>query len=167
MLIDDMRFLRLSGSAAAVRAAAMELGGDIVEGDALWSGVAEHLHPFFTAAYEAKDTSGKNLWRISVADATPALALEGDWLYEWAGAQRWLSSTVAADEVYTVVAAAQGHATCYTPAQLKAPAFQPLDGAMLKLQSRVRDSFDPMRLFNRGRFHPEFDTADQLAATGS
>jgi hypothetical protein len=27
------------------------------------------------------------------------------------------------------------------------------------LQARVRDSFDPDRLFNRGRFHPELDLA--------
>lgn len=163
MMINKDRFIRLSGSRMAVESAASDLGGERVdEADKLWASVRDHNHAFF----DIDASAGESLWRISVADHAPHLALEGHWLYEWAGAQRWLKTTQAASEVFAVVEAAGGHATRYTPSSIIAePAFQPLHGAMQRLQARVRDSFDPQRLFNRGRFHPELDTefSDNIA----
>jgi len=167
MLIHDKRYLRLSGSDAAVRAAAVGLGGDIVEDNALWDSVRDHTHAFFSAAHEATQAPEKHLWRISVADYAPALELPGEWLYEWAGGQRWLLSSASAAEVFRVVETAKGHATRYSACAADESAFQPLKGAMQTLQSRLRDSFDPLRLFNRGRFHPELDVVSRLVATGT
>ena len=175
MLIDEDRYIRLSGSESAVRAAADELGGDLLEDNSIWQAVRDHTHPFFREAYEAATQDTQTLWRISVADFAPALGLSGSWLHEWGGGQRWLLSSVSSDEVFRIVAAAGGHAMRYTAASDSTasstnshqPAFQPLTGGMQKLQSRVRDSFDPLRLFNRGRFHPELDIAPRLIATGS
>ncbi|MFK7994455.1 MAG: glycolate oxidase subunit GlcE [Granulosicoccus sp.] len=166
MLIDSDRYLRLSGSDAAVRVAAAELGGDIVDNN-IWQAVRDHTHPFFLAAGEATQNSKQNLWRISVADYSPALTLSGDWLYEWAGAQRWLLTSAAAEDVFRVVKEAQGHATRYNAGDMASPAFQPLNGTMKSLQSRLRDSFDPLRLFNRGRFHPELDVDPRLASVSA
>ena len=167
MLIEQDRYLRLSGSEAAVRTAADSLGGDVLEDNSLWLSVRDHTHPFFSAAQKAVVERGKSLWRISVADYTPALDLEGDWLHEWAGGQRWLLTSVAADEIFRSVEAARGHATRYSPSAADEPAFQPLAGGMRRLQTRIRDSFDPMRIFNRGRFHPELDVSPQLVASGA
>ncbi|MFK7995059.1 MAG: glycolate oxidase subunit GlcE [Granulosicoccus sp.] len=167
MLIDENRYLRLSGSDAAVRAAAVELGGDIVEDNQLWQAVRDHTHPFFLAAHVACENEGKTLWRISVADYIPALELPGEWLHEWAGGQRWLLTTASAVDVFRTVAAAKGHAIRYSASGGESPAFQPLVGAMQTLQTRVRDSFDPQRLFNRGRFHPELDVSSRIVATGA
>lgn len=168
MLIGDSRYLRLSGSEAAVRAAALSLGGDTLDDNAIWSGVRDHTHPFFTGAYAAcANGSDKTLWRISVADYQPALELSGDWLYEWAGGQRWLLTEVPADTVFNVVAAAQGHATRYSESSAKSPSFQPIEGGLQKLHTRLRDSFDPLRVFNRGRYHPELDVPSSPAVTGA
>ncbi|MFK7860728.1 MAG: glycolate oxidase subunit GlcE [Granulosicoccus sp.] len=167
MLIDDQRYLRLSGSDAAVRVAAAELGGDIIEDDKLWQAVRDHTHPFFVTAREAADSQDKTLWRISVADYTPALGLPGEWLHEWAGGQRWLLTAASAEEVFRVTGAAHGHATRYSVGERQTPAFQPLNGAMQTLQARLRDSFDPLRIFNRGRFHPELDVSSKLVASGA
>ena len=167
MQIGDTRYLRLSGSEAAVKSAAAELGGEVLADNDLWSAVRDHEHPFFVEAFKAAAGQGQALWRLSVADFTPALALSGDYLYEWAGAQRWLLSAQSSDEIYTVTGAAGGHATRYSAPQADGqvvstssePAFQPLSGTMQRLQKRIRDSFDPQRLFNCGRFHPELDVA--------
>ena len=175
MLIDEHRYTRLSGSEAAVRAAAAELGGDVLEDNSVWHAVRDHTHPFFHEAYKACKQDNKTLWRISVADFAPSLNLSGSWLHEWGGGQRWLLSSLSSDEVFGVVQASEGHAMRYSAAPDSAhnavgnsePAFQPLSGGMQRLQSRVRDSFDPLRLFNRGRFHPELDIAPELIATGA
>jgi glycolate oxidase FAD binding subunit len=36
------------------------------------------------------------------------------------------------------------------------PVFQPLPPALAVLTRRVKDSFDPQHLFNRGRLYPDF-----------
>lgn len=154
MLIGDQRYFRLSGSASAVKSAAQMIGGETVDdSDRIWCAVRDQTHPFF----HLEDDGEKTLWRISVADHAPAIELPGIFLYEWAGAQRWLISQAPADEIFQAAANAGGHAMRYTAKNSPGSAFQPLSGAMLKLQSRLRDSFDPQRLFNRGRFHPEMD----------
>ncbi len=165
MLIADRRYLRLSGSEAAVSAAARELGGDTLPDDEsdIWQQVRDHEHEFFKSA-----EGGKRLWRVSVADHAPALDLPGEWLHDWAGAQRWLQSDASAEDIHRAARAAGGHATRYCAGPPGENALQPLDGVMRRLQSRVRDSFDAQRLFNRGRFHPELDTIEhtQMAREG-
>jgi len=164
MLIDGDSYLRLSGSESAVRAAAAELGGEQLDDAAsLWSSVAEQTHEFFNNDVGGPAT-GKSLWRISVADHVPEIALKGSWLYDWAGAQRWLLTDEKAHAVFSATAEVAGHATRYRLADTSTqttPSFQPVSGPLRRLQTRVRNSFDPDRLFNRGRFHPELDEKSQ------
>ena len=163
MQIGDKRYLRLSGSDSSVQVTARQLGGEpLTDTKSLWDSVANHTHDWFTSSALP---AGHTLWRVSVADHAPPLELAGEWLYEWAGALRWLKSDMPAERIYDAVGKAGGHAIRYSQSTDDSPAFQPLSGPMQRLQSRVRDSFDPLRLFNRGRFHPELDTqSDQIAA---
>lgn len=152
-IVNKTLYIRLSGSDSAVNAAANTIGGDRLDNDVhFWQSLREQTHAFFS------DT--RPLWRISVPEFTGALDIEGEWLLDWAGSQRYLKSDMPAAEIYTVAGDAAGHATSYSPALLSAdtPLFQPLNGTMQRIQARVRDSFDANRLFNRGRFHPELDT---------
>jgi len=152
MVIGDKRYIRLGGSAVAVESTAKLLGGKQIEPEAApWESVRDLEHAFFKRDDRA-------LWRISVADHAPTIELEGDWLMDWGGAQRWLKSNASAVEVFVASQAAGGHATRYGHTSSNEHVFQPLQGPMRKLQARVRDSFDPDRLFNPGRFHPEIDT---------
>ena len=163
MLIADRRYLRLSGSEAAVSAAAGVLGGDTLSADEsdIWQRVRDHEHEFF------KPLDGnRRLWRVSVADHAPALDLPGEWLHDWAGAQRWLQSDASADDIQRAAHANGGHATRYCAGPPGESALQPLEGVMRRLQSRVRDSFDAQRLFNRGRFHPELGAVAQTQMAG-
>ncbi|MDF3839590.1 glycolate oxidase subunit GlcE, partial [Cupriavidus basilensis] len=85
---DGVLHLRLSGAAAALRAARERLGGDAVEpgeADALWRALREQSHPFFAPAQ-----AGQALWRIAVPTTAAPLALPGGGqLIEWGGGQRW------------------------------------------------------------------------------
>ncbi len=151
-VIGTSQFIRLSGSASAVSAAARTCGGEEVENaDAFWQSIREYEHPFFS--------SEKALWRISVAEYVAPIELDGDWLIDWAGGQRFIKTDLEAETIYAAAAAVKGHASCYSALQMadSVALFQPMDGVMRSLQKRVRDSFDPQRLFNPGRFHPELD----------
>lgn len=159
-IVEKTLYIRLSGSESAVNAAADTCGGDRLKEDAaFWESVRERKHPFFNDA--------RPLWRISVPEFAGAIDIEGKWLLDWAGSQRYLKSEASADDIFAAANDANGHATCYSPLlqSTDTPLFQPLNGAMQRLQSRVRDSFDANRLFNRGRFHPELDTNFSATAT--
>jgi len=148
--------IRLSGSESAVNAAARIVGGDVdTNGSNFWNSIRELEHAFFN--------DDRPLWRLSVPDFTSHMTIEGggDWLYDWAGAQRYLKTDATPQHIFAAANDVHGHASCYTPDKVPAdtPLFQPLEGAMRGLQERVRDSFDKHRLFNRGRFHPELDEA--------
>ncbi|MGB0957506.1 MAG: FAD-linked oxidase C-terminal domain-containing protein, partial [Litorivicinus sp.] len=92
----------------------------------------------------------------SVPQVAPVTAYAGaePALIEWGGAQRWIAADVDPDALRREVKAAGGHATLYRGAG--APVFQPMEPGMVALHQRIKASFDPKGLFNRGRFHPEF-----------
>ncbi len=148
-VIGQQQYIRLSGTELAVNTAAKQLDGDVDNnGEQFWNDLRDHRLAFF-------DTE-KTLWRVSVADYAEPLAIEGEWLYDWAGAQRWVKTDEPADVVFSKAAEAGGHATRYGTDNAL-PRFQPLNGVAQKLQTRLRDSFDADRLFNPGHFHPELN----------
>jgi len=141
-------FLRLSGTERGVSAAREQLGGDeLPDGDRLWARVKEHRHEFFTA--------DQPLWRLSLDSGAPPLGIEGRWLYEWGGAQRWLISDADARGVRSLAQAHGGHATLYRGDTRREDVFHPLPEALLKLQRRVKQAFDPHGIFNPGRMYRE------------
>lgn len=147
-VIGSQCYLRLSGNANSVNSAAQKIGGEVLaDGSSFWSSLRSHQHPFFA--------QGSNLWRISVADHAPALTLSGEWLHEWGGAQRWLITDLAANEVFDCCARAGAHATRFRGFEPGSNDFQPLEGTLLTLHQRVKSAFDPEGLFNPGRYHAE------------
>jgi glycolate oxidase FAD binding subunit len=84
------------------------------------------------------------------------------WLADWAGGLLWLAVDDAGDAGATRIRAqlanSGGHATLVrASADLRAavPVFQPQDPALARLSARVKDSFDPKRILNRGRMYAE------------
>jgi len=143
--------VRLSGARAAVDAAVRKFGGEVVEpatAAAFWQSLREQTHPFF-AAHDA------SLWRLSLPSATTRLALPGSPLIEWGGAQRWLWSDAPAASIRDAVAAAGGHATLFRGADKSPGAFHPLAPGLLSLHRKLKQTFDPAGVFNRGRLYPE------------
>jgi len=153
--------LRLAGAAAAVEAAVQRLGGEVVDpalADSFWTGLRDQTDEFFAQAHaQVADTAptAPTLWRLSVPAVASPLALEGDTLVEWGGAQRWLFSDTPAATVRSAAAAAGGHATLYR-AQDKSPGvFGPLSEPLARIHHGLKTAFDPDRVFNRGRQYPD------------
>jgi len=147
---DGALHLRLSGAEPALEAAARTLGGDAIDAraaEALWNGLREQTAPFFAGPAP--------LWRLSVPSAAPALELAGPQLIEWGGAQRWLRSDAPAATIRARAAALGGHATLFRGGDRTAGVFAPLAKPIAAIHKRLKDAFDPQRLFNPGRMYPD------------
>jgi glycolate oxidase FAD binding subunit len=152
-----MLVLRLSGARAAVDAAHKRLGGDVIDAPlaaAFWRGLRDHGDEFFATAAKAED-KGAALWRFSLPSTAAPIALQGDQLIEWGGAQRWLCTNAGASLVRDAAAKASGHATLFRGKDKSAGVFHALAPANEKIQRALMDSFDPDRVFDRGRLYVE------------
>ncbi len=140
-------YVRLSGAARAVEAAARQLGGEpLPEAGRFWHAIREQEHGFF---------SGEGaLWRLSVACAAPPIPLSGAWLYEWGGAQRWFRGGADPEAVRAAAAAAGGHATRFRGGR-RDDVFHPLSAGLLTLHRRLKQAFDPAGVLNPGRMYGE------------
>lgn len=144
--------LRLSGSRAAVERGRRELGGEALdENMALqhWRDLREQRGNAFD--WQPREAT---LWRLAVPPATPPLLPRVLQLHEWGGAQRWLVGSDAAT-IREAAQAAGGHAVAFRNAAPGVPVFAPPSGASLAIQRRLREVFDPARVFNRGRLLAE------------
>jgi glycolate oxidase FAD binding subunit len=146
--IDGKLYVRLSGMAEGVQAAASNIGGEpLDDAEHFWEQLREQQLAFFSG--------NTPLWRLSVAAATKPLALDGATLLDWGGAQRWLRSDLPADSIRSAVTAIGGHATLFRGGDRSGAVFQPLQPAMLALHQRLKSTMDPAGIFNPGRMYPE------------
>lgn len=109
------------------------------------------------------DTS-KALWRISVppnagADVLAAMPQANGFL-DWGGGLVWLAvpdvEDCGAAQLRAAVAKTGGHATLVRASaetRSRLEVFQPQPPALAVLTARVKDSFDPLRIFNPGRMY--------------
>ena len=156
--------LRLCGAAAAVQSAlqsmAARLGGQVMDpalAAVFWTGLRDHSDEFFTRAGTAVQ-AGATLWRISVPQTATPMALAGEHLVEWGGAQRWVITTTAAGAVREAAVRAGGHATIFRCGAAAAAAagvsrLAPLSAPLLRIHQQMKAEFDPDRVFNPGRLY--------------
>jgi len=143
---DNLLYVRLSGAQAAVRAARGKLGGEeMADGTEFWQRVREQQHGFFE--------SSQPLWRLSVKSTTPPLNLPGRQLIEWGGALRWLKSGADPKTVREAAEFGSGHATLFRGGDKSPGVFHPLPPALRKIQSRLKQTFDPAGILNPGRLY--------------
>jgi glycolate oxidase FAD binding subunit len=166
----ELAVLRLEGPAPSVRERAAALQA-LLAGD----GEIEEVAPADSAALwrEIRDVAllppEPPLWRISVPPTAGAPLLEGlerhlelAWLADWAGGLLWLAVDAASDggaaQIRAALEASGGHATLVRASsdlRRAVPVFQPQEPALARLSARVKDSFDPQRILNRGRMYPD------------
>ena len=139
--------LRLRGAVAAVEAACRTLGGERVELD--WAAHRDHALPWFSGRE-------RDLWRVSVPQATPVLELPDSPLVEWHGAQRWVrASDGEAGRIRQAASRAGGHATLFAPTDRGAThRFAPLAAPLERIHRELKREFDPAGIFNAGRLYP-------------
>ncbi len=137
--------LRLEGGEGSVNAACDRIGGQDLDA-AYWSDLREQRLGFFNDA--------RPLWRLSLPTDTPVLALPGEQLVDWAGAQRWLKSDADAQTIRSIVSEVGGHATCFTAGATASP-FQPLAEPLLRYHRQLKTALDPQGIFNPGRLYSE------------
>jgi glycolate oxidase FAD binding subunit len=150
-------FVRLSGARAAVAAARQQLGGESLDDEgaaALWRGIRDHRHQFFTT----DDPLTTPLWRLSLPSTAALPQLPDSQLVEWGGALRWLRLDAPARELRALTAGHGGHATLFrggSGAARAAGAFTPLAAPLAAIHRRLKAEFDPAGIFNCGRLYPE------------
>lgn len=144
---DAALHLRLEGGRSSVAATRERLGGDDLD-NSFWQDLREQRLAFFDKA------DPRPLWRLSLPNNIPPLALDGDTLYDWAGAQRWLRSDDETDALREIVARAGGHAACFTAGHTEP--FTPLSKVVAHYHRRLKTQLDPDGIFNPGRLYPEF-----------
>ncbi|MEY3978999.1 MAG: hypothetical protein RLZZ375_428 [Pseudomonadota bacterium] len=148
--VDGKLYVRLSGAQAAVDAAIVKMGGaDLPEADKFWDDVREQSHPFFADPQQP-------LWRLSVPTVAPPLALPGEQMIEWGGAQRWLKTSAEAAAIRVAATAAGGHATLYKGGDKSVGVFQPLAPAVARIHRNLKNAFDPAGIFNPRRMYTDF-----------
>lgn len=154
----DQLYVRLAGARAAVDAAVRSMGGaleDEARVGADWVALREQTLPFF--ALEGKQC----LWRLSVPETTPVLALppqaDGE-LLEWGGALRWVKAPEGAMAALRATAGSVGgSATLFrrpaSDAARAAQVFHPLEGPLLRIHRALKQQFDPHGIFNPSRLY--------------
>jgi len=148
--VQGQLYVRLSGAQAAVDAAIKTIGGnDVAEPERFWDDVREQTHAFFSE-------SEQPLWRLSVPTVAPSLALPGEQMVEWGGAQRWLKTSAEAVAIRAAATAAGGHATLYKGGDKSVGVFQPLAPAVARIHRNLKNAFDPAGIFNLRRMYTDF-----------
>jgi len=145
---DDKVYLRLSGASENLARAHTRLGGEILADADIWLQVREHRHEFFSTPAP--------LWRLAVPAYTEALPLQGQWLIEWGGSQRWLKSEADAATIHAAASDCGGHAMLYRGKGLDSAARRPLSKTLLALHLRTKAALDPGGIFNPHRYFEEF-----------
>jgi glycolate dehydrogenase FAD-binding subunit len=166
--------IRLEGPEISVEKRRDALIAFFTGGFKLWDSLSEAAsRQFWEAVRDVLPIAGLNahIWRISVAPThAPGIvetlrrrnvATKG-WYYDWAGGLIWLAvepvGGAYANTIRTAVDEVGGHATLIrAPAGVRSEVavFHPQPPALAALSARVKASFDPTRILNRGRLRPD------------
>ncbi|WP_144107855.1 glycolate oxidase subunit GlcE [Paraburkholderia sp. BCC1886] len=151
--IDGRLHVRLEGGEGSVASAKDRIGGTPLD-PRFWDDLRDHRLAFFD--------DPRPLWRLSLPNASPLVALPGDCLLDWAGAQRWLKSDAPAATLRQIAHAAGGHATCYgvgagssSQSGPNHEPFTPLPAPLLRFHRQLKQQLDPHGLFNPGRLYAD------------
>ncbi len=130
-------YVRYTGSDSSVTARIADFGGAECE-NTFWQQV-DNLSMFADAS---------ELWRVSTEANHSTDGLVEAELIDWGGAQRWI--------VGSNPALSTGYATCVKSDDKQIERFAPLLDYQMKLHQRLKNKFDPNKIFNPGKMYGRF-----------
>ena len=110
-----------------------------------WRDLAEQRLKYFR--------TGSPLWRFSIRSSAPLPRIDGDWLIDWGGAQRWIHGDFDKNELERLAESAGGHVSLYRGGNRESEVHHALPAAQKSLHLRLKDAFDPDRILNPGRLY--------------
>ena len=144
--LDGKVYLRLAGARSAVEATAQQWEGEVIEGgNALWQQIQDLQHDFFAG--------DDPLWRFSVKSSAVMPSLDGPWLVDWAGAQRWYRGQATLRDLEPLALEAGGQVSLFRGGDRTGEVMHAQPEALKTIQRRIKQSFDPDGLFNPGRLY--------------
>lgn len=141
--------VRLSGAGRAlqeVEESMTSMGGQKTDNH-YWTALREQQLDFFS--------SDIPLWRISLPANRDASEFSGERLVDWGGQLVWLKSDQDSNAVRQLAQQLGGHATLFRHGDRNGDIFHPLADGLQQLHQRLKQAFDPERLFNPGRLYPD------------
>ncbi len=151
---DGRLYLRLAGVRSAVESTAQLWAGDetetgtceIIENSDFWSELRDQRLNYFSE-------SETPIWRFSVNPTADQPAVDGDWLIDWGGAQRWLRGPGELADMEVLAAKAGGQVSLYRGGVRTGEVFHGPAKALVGIQQRMKKAFDPDAIFNPGRLY--------------
>ena len=144
--VDGKVYLRLSGAKSAVEATAEKWSGQVMEqGDDFWKQLQHMQHEFFAG--------DEPLWRFSIGSTAADPELEGPWLIDWAGSQRWYRGEADMAKLESMAKRAGGQVSLFRGGDRTDDVMHHQPEALQTIQKRLKESFDPDGLFNPGRLY--------------
>ncbi len=144
--LDGKLYLRLSGAESSVAATAQQWGGEeLNDAVTFWQQLRDQQLAFFN--------SDKPLWRFSVNPSAHNPHLDDEWLLDWGGAQRWFRGEADPEQMRNLAQAAGGQVSRYRGGDRNGEVMPELAAPLRTLHERVKQAFDPDRLFNPGRLY--------------
>ena len=144
--VDGKVYLRLSGATSAVEATAEKWSGEVMEqGHAFWQQLQHMQHDFFAG--------DEPLWRFSIGSTAANPDLDGPWLIDWAGSQRWYRGEADSARLESMAQRAGGQVSLFRGGDRTDEVMHPQPQALQTIQKRLKESFDPDGLFNPWRLY--------------
>lgn len=156
-------FVRLRGAVAAVESATKKMLADApgqrmdnAQAAPDWTACRDQQLPYFTPP--SGGAEALVLWRLSVPQAAPELALPWPQLVEWHGAQRWLWAPLSAQiQLQQSAEKVGGNASLFKATSAEnirtIDRFAALNPTLLAIHQRLKNEFDPAGIFNPGRLY--------------
>ena len=142
--LDGKVYLRLSGARSAVEATADKWDGEVLaDADSFWRQLRDQQLGFFAG--------DDPLWRFSIGSTADLTSLDGAWLVDWAGAQRWYRGPGEKAQLEQIARDAGGQVSLFRGGDRSGEVMHHQPAALAGLQKRLKQAFDPDSLFNPGR----------------